>query len=106
MLQPSYSELMEKLNQYNSGQNKINSRYSIVMAVSKRARQINNKENLLYEDEFDNIEKPVSLAIDELYNGKIKIITNLDLENKLDLDLDLNLDKDNNNNNNNNNNKA
>ena len=80
MLQPSYSELMEKLNQYNSDQNKINSRYSIVIAVSKRARQINNKENLLDENEFDSNEKPVSLAINELYNGKIKIITNLESE--------------------------
>jgi len=96
MLQPSYSELMDKLNESNSEQDKINSRYSIVIAVSKRARQINNKENLLLDiDKFYGNEKPVSMAIDELYNGKIKIITNL--EDKSDTKLG---------NNNNNNNKA
>ena len=82
MLQPSYSELMDRLNQYNSGQNQINSRYSIVIVVSKRARQINNKENIL--EGTNKNEKPVSIAIDELYNGKIKIIAGQEQKSNLD----------------------
>jgi DNA-directed RNA polymerase, omega subunit len=72
MLQPSYSELMDKLNEMNNGQNQINSRYSIVIAVAKRARQINNGEEVLIENKDDR--KAVSIAVDELYSGKIKII--------------------------------
>lgn len=72
MLQPSYSELMDKLNEMNNGQNQINSRYSIVIAVAKRARQINNGEEVLIENKEDR--KAVSIAVDELYSGKIKII--------------------------------
>ena len=71
MLQPSYSELMDKLNEINSSQNQINSRYSIVIAVAKRARQINNGAKILIEN--DQNRKAVSIAVDELYNGKIKI---------------------------------
>ena len=82
MLQPSYSELMDRLNQYSSGQNQINSRYSIVIVVSKRARQINNKENVL--EGTNKNEKPVSIAIDELYNGKIKIIARQEQKSNLD----------------------
>ena len=64
MLQPSYTQIMDRLNSnLNDGQKKINSRYSIVIMVAKRARQINN-----------TCEKPVSVATDELYSGKLKII--------------------------------
>ena len=42
MLHPSYTDLMKVVNQdVEEGDNKIvNSRYSIVMATSKRARQV------------------------------------------------------------------
>ena len=49
----------------------VQSRYSIVLATAKRARQIIDGELPLVEDKG---EKPLSLAIDELYNSKVKIV--------------------------------
>lgn len=47
------------------------SRYSLVIATAKRAREIS--ENAEQDGEI-LIEKPVSLALDEMITGKIKII--------------------------------
>ncbi|MFI3171651.1 MAG: DNA-directed RNA polymerase subunit omega [Eubacteriales bacterium] len=74
MLHPSYTDLMQVVNQdVEEGATKIvNSRYSIVVATSKRARQIiDGEQPLVYAKEAD---KPLSIAIDELNNSKIKII--------------------------------
>lgn len=73
MLHPSYSELMEKINyEDNEGEEPvINSRYSIVIATSRRARQLIAGGNPLVES-YEG-EKPLSIAVDELYNSKIKI---------------------------------
>jgi len=49
----------------------VNSRYSIVMATSKRARQIIDGEEPLVEG---SVMKPLSLAVEELNQGKIKIL--------------------------------
>jgi DNA-directed RNA polymerase subunit omega len=49
----------------------VNSRYSIVMATSRRARQIIAGEEPLVEEKG---RKPLSVAIDELNQGKIKIL--------------------------------
>ena len=64
MLHPSYTDLMKVVNQdVEEGATKIvNSRYSIVLATAKRAREIIDGE------------MPLSIAIDELNSGKIKII--------------------------------
>lgn len=45
MLKPSYSDLIEKLNEKSSDEEKpiITSRYSIVIATAKRAREIVDK---------------------------------------------------------------
>ena len=74
MLHPSYTDLMKVVNQdVEEGATKIvNSRYSIVLATSKRARQIIGGELSLVPTKHG--EKPLSIAIDELNNGKIKII--------------------------------
>ena len=74
MLHPSYTDLMKVVNQdVEEGATKIvNSRYSIVLATSKRARQIIGGELRLVPTKHG--EKPLSIAIDELNNGKIKII--------------------------------
>lgn len=47
------------------------SRYSLVSAVAKRAREISScaQEN---EEILD--EKPVSMALDEIINGKFKVV--------------------------------
>ena len=71
MLHPSYTDLMKVVNQdVEEGATKIvNSRYSIVLATSK---QIIGGELPLVPTKHG--EKPLSIAIDELNNGKIKII--------------------------------
>ena len=49
----------------------VNSRYSIVMATSKRARQLIAGEEPLVATRQT---KPLSIAIEELNKGKIKIM--------------------------------
>jgi len=74
MLHPSYSDLMKVVNsEVEPGEAKVvNSRYSIVMATSKRARQLINGSEPLVKTKID---KPLSLAVEELNQGKIKILT-------------------------------
>ena len=47
------------------------SRYSLVTATAKRAREISEKA---YEDKEPITEKPVSLALEEILDGKYLII--------------------------------
>ena len=49
----------------------VQSRYSIVLATAKRARQIIDGEEALVPSRG---RKPLSLAVDELYNSKVKIV--------------------------------
>lgn len=74
MLHPSYTDLMKVVNKdVEEGETKVvNSRYSIVMATSKRARQLIDGELPLVNAKVGD--KPLSVAIDELNSGKIKII--------------------------------
>ena len=73
MLHPSYSDLMKVVNsEVEEGEHPVvNSRYSIVMATSKRARQIIAGDDILV-DETSN--KPLSMAVEELYQSQIKIL--------------------------------
>ena len=73
MLHPSYTDLMKVVNnEVEQGEAPVvNSRYSIVMATSKRARQIIAGEDPLVDTRQT---KPLSVAIEELNKGKIKII--------------------------------
>ncbi len=73
MLHPSYSDLMKVVNsQVEPGEAPVvNSRYSIVMATSKRARQIIGGEEPLVEG---SSKSPLSIAVEELNQGKIKIL--------------------------------
>lgn len=73
MLHPSYYELMEKVNGANEmkGLDKINSRYSIVIAASKRARQLIDGDSMLTESKGP---KPLSVAVDELDAGKLNLV--------------------------------
>lgn len=74
MLHPSYSDLMNVVNSdVEQGEAKVvNSRYSIVMATSKRARQIVDGA----EPRVDKADgkKALSIAVEELNNSKIKIL--------------------------------
>lgn len=73
MLHPSYSDLMQVVNsEVEQGESPVvNSRYSIVMATSKRARQIISGEDPLVDG---GVQKPLSQAVEELSQGKIKIL--------------------------------
>ena len=74
MLHPSYSDLMKVVNsEVEPGEAPVvNSRYSIVMATAKRARQIIAGEEPLVEAKG---KKPLSLAVDELNQSAIKILS-------------------------------
>ena len=74
MLHPSYTELMEKINKEGETGDEpvINSRYSIVIATSKRAREIIGGDEPLVNGMEG--EKPLSIAVKELYDSKIKIL--------------------------------
>lgn len=73
MLHPSYTDLMQVVNsEVEPGEAPVvNSRYSIVMATSKRARQLIGGEAPLV---ITKQTKPLSVAIDELNKGQIKIV--------------------------------
>ena len=94
MLQPSYTQIMEKLNA-DASETVVTSRYSIVIATARRARQIIdivNQENVKpsekgIEEPIDpakvkeaaelkeklKVKKPTSIAVDELYSGRLKM---------------------------------
>lgn len=75
MLHPSYVDLMNAVNSEAAEHGEepaVNSRYSIVMAASKRARQLVAGAQPLTDTPK---EKPLSTAIDEIYNQKVTIVT-------------------------------
>ena len=74
MLHPSYTDLMKVVNKdVEEGETKVvNSRYSIVMATAKRAREIIDGSMPLVDAKM--CEKPLSIAIDEMNQGKMTII--------------------------------
>lgn len=75
MIHPSYTELIEAINTNSEDDDttmSLNSRYSLVLAASKRARQIIAGSKPMVEGAAGK--KPLSVAIDELYKGKVKIL--------------------------------
>ena len=77
MLHPSYTDLIEAVN---SGvepgeQPVVQSRYSIVIATAKRARQIIAGEEPMADAPSN---KPLSIAVEELDEGKVKIVSEND----------------------------
>ena len=71
MLHPSYSDLMKIVNEEAEGDTPVvNSRYSIVMATAKRAREIISDEG----ETAKRKAKPLSVAVDELNNGILHIL--------------------------------
>ncbi len=79
MIHPSYNELIEKINtELEEGEMPVvESRYSVVIAAAKRARQLIDTSSTLG---VRLEEKPLSTAISELYHGDIKIMSNEDYE--------------------------
>ena len=91
MIHPSYSELMNVINsEVEEGEQPlVQSRYSIVKAAATRAKQIiDSREPVLSDDEEFRLKlgeptipkssnmKPLSIAVEELYEGKVKIVNN------------------------------
>ena len=74
MIHPSYVDLMKVVNKgVEEGETPvINSRYSIVMATAKRARQIVDGDEPLID--VPEGEKPLSIAVEELNQEKIRIL--------------------------------
>ena len=74
MIHPSYVELMKVVNDgVEIGEEPVvNSRYSIVIAAAKRARQIIAGDEPMAEKKVRP--KPLSIAVEELYEGKVKIL--------------------------------
>ena len=66
MLHPSYTDLMEVVNsEVEPGEQPVvQSRYSIVIATSKRAEPLVKNRG----------QKPLSIAVEELYSSKVKIV--------------------------------
>ena len=74
MLHPSYTDLMKVINSgvEHGEEPTVNSRYSVVIAASKRARQLIDEQQ--DEEEKDSCFKPLSVAVDELNSGEVKIL--------------------------------
>lgn len=70
MLRPSYTDLLEVISQ-DTDDITLGSRYTIVIAAAKRARQLVDHAEPLIDD--IKVDKPVSIAINELYQSKIKV---------------------------------
>lgn len=70
MLRPSYTDLLDVITQ-DTDDITIGSRYAIVIAAAKRARQIvDHAEPTVTNIKLD---KPVSVAVEEIYRGKLKV---------------------------------
>jgi len=76
MLRPSYSELMETINTNELMSSKITSRYTIVLAAAKRARQIIDGANPLT---YAPTDRAVSIAVKEMIEGKLHLSVQEDI---------------------------
>ena len=74
MIHPSYTEIMKVVNEdVEPGEQPIvQSRYSIVLATAKRARQIIDGDEPMAAASNG---KPLSTAVEEVFEGKVKIVS-------------------------------
>ncbi len=86
MLHPSYTDLMKVANSgVEIGEEPVvNSRYSIVLATAKRARQIIGGEEPMIDNSSNK--KPLSIAVEEVYNSKVTIVGEESEEEEVTLD--------------------
>ncbi|MBO5561385.1 MAG: DNA-directed RNA polymerase subunit omega [Firmicutes bacterium] len=73
MLRPSYAELMDVLNKGTEG-NDVKSRYTVVIAAAKRARQLVDGHEPMIEEDKIKVDKALSIAIEEMNEGKIEVV--------------------------------
>lgn len=73
MLHPSYNEMIKKMNETaGEGDMLLTSRFSLVIAASRRARQINAGSEPLVK--VQDKERNLSTAVNELYAGKVHVL--------------------------------
>ena len=70
MLRPSYSELMDIIKQSDRLDGRVTSRYTVVLAAAKRARQITNGAHPLT---YAPTDRAVSIAVREMSEGKLRV---------------------------------
>jgi len=75
MIHPSYVDLMKVMNKgVEEGEEPVvSSRYSVVMATAKRARQIIAGDEPMVK--VKDKQKPLSIAVDEMNQGQLRILT-------------------------------
>lgn len=73
MIHPSYQELIQAINEGQESEDAplVTSRYSIVLATSKRARQLIGGAQPMVKARG---KKALSIAVEEIYKGKVKIL--------------------------------
>ena len=80
MIHPSYVEMIDKINEEQMSDREeaplVTSRYSIVLATARRARQLiaGAKPMVRSKDRYERERKSLSIAVDELYAGKVHIL--------------------------------
>lgn len=76
MLTPSYSDLMDVIKQGGKVDSRVASRYTVVLAAAKRARQLTEgSEPLTYAP----TDRAVSIAVKEMSEGKLRVKVQADL---------------------------
>ena len=79
MLRPTYNDLIDSMNKNREeGELEVQSRYSVVIASAKRARQIIDGDAPLVKAEEDR--KPLSIAIEEISKKLVNVEKGLDYE--------------------------
>ena len=80
MIHPSYVDLMKVVNKgVEEGEEPvISSRYSVVMATAKRARQIIAGDEPMVR--VKDKQKPLSIAVDEMNQDTLRILTDEERE--------------------------
>ena len=79
MLRPTYNDLIESMNRNREeGELEVQSRYSVVIASAKRARQLIDGEEPLIKGEEGK--KPLSIAIEEISRNLVNVEKGLDYE--------------------------
>ena len=79
MLRPTYNDLIDSMNKNREeGELEVQSRYSVVIASAKRARQIIDGDAPLVKAEEGR--KPLSVAIEEISKNLVNVEKGLDYE--------------------------
>jgi DNA-directed RNA polymerase subunit omega len=67
LVKPTVTDLLKK----------VDNRYSLIIMTAKRARQIANGDDVLTQSDDKS---PVSLAVDEIFDGKVYEVNNKENE--------------------------